>query len=187
MRNRYVVSMDIGGRTPTADWSVISVIDRLPTLSGSVEECIATYRFHLDQDLAVWRAVQVAVFYNRAHLVVEANSLNSQSTDGDHTLTVLDQIKGVYRNLFCRTDPQQVVEGRPARYGFFTSRSSKTDLVNQMNRRMRERSYVEYDSRALDEADLYELKEDGTYGAVIGEHDDIYMSRAIGLKVCDLL
>ncbi|MEG1649511.1 MAG: terminase, partial [Rikenellaceae bacterium] len=181
-RRRYVVSMDIGGRTRDADWSVISVIDRYWLDKGGVEECVATFRFHLDQDLAVWKAVQVAVLYNHALLVVEANSLNPKSTDGDHTLTILDEIKEFYSNLYCRTDPQKIVEGRAQMYGFFTTKASKTDLVNQMNRRYRECGYIERDARALDEADCYEIKEDGSYGAVDGEHDDIYMSRAIGLK-----
>lgn len=182
MKRRYIVSMDIGGRGKNADWSVISVIDRFWLSSGGVEECIGTCKFHLDQDLAVWKAVQLSVFYNNALLVIEANSLDSKGSEGDHTLTILDEIKGKYDNLYCRTDPQRIVEGAPERYGFFTSRASKSDLVNQMNKRLREQGYIERDSRALDEIDHYEIKEDGTFGAVDGEHDDIYMSRAIGLK-----
>ena len=186
-KKRYVVSMDIGGRTRDADWSVISVIDRYWLASGGVEECIGTCRIHLDQDLAIWKAVQIAKLYNNALLVVEANSLNSKGSEGDHSLTILDEIKDIYRNLYCRTDPQKIIEGRPVRYGFFTSRASKTDIVNQMNRRFREQGFVERDARALDEADCYEIKEDGTYGAVEGGHDDIYMSRAIGLKASDMV
>lgn len=182
MKRRYIVSMDIGGRGKDADWSVISVIDRYWLTEGGVEECIATCRFHLDQDLAVWKAVQIAVFYNNALLVIEANSLDSKGSEGDHTLTILDEIKGKYENLYCRTDPQRIIEGAPERYGFFTSRASKSDLVNQMNKRLREHGYIERDRRALDEIDFYEIKDDGTYGAVDGQHDDIYMSRAIGLK-----
>ena len=186
-KKRYVVSMDIGGRTKDADWSVITVIDRYWLSTGGVEECIGTCRVHLDQDLAIWKAVQIAKLYSNALLVVEANSLNSKGSEGDHSLTILDEIKEVYRNLYCRTDPQKIVEGRAERYGFFTSRASKTDIVNQMNRRYREEGYIERDARALDEADCYEIKEDGTYGAVEGGHDDIYMSRAIGLKASDLM
>lgn len=182
MKRRYVVSMDIGGRGKDADWSVVSVIDRYWLTEGGVEECIGTCRFHLDQDLAVWKAVQIATFFNRALLVVEANSLDAKGTEGDHTLTILDEIKGKYENLYCRTDPQRIIEGAPERYGFFTSRASKSDLVNQMNKRLREQAYIERDRRALDEIDFYEIKDDGSYGAVDGQHDDIYMSRAIGLK-----
>ena len=182
VKYRYVVSMDIGGRSDRADWSVLSVIDRYCLMEGGVEECIGTARFHLDQDLAVWKAVQLARYFNDALLVVEANSLNRKGTEGDHTLTIIDEIKGYYDNLYYRTDPQKIVEGAPVRYGFFTSAASKTDLVNQMNIRFREEGYIERDARALDEADHYEMKNDGSFGAVDGEHDDIYMSRAIGLK-----
>lgn len=182
VKYRYVVSMDIGGRSDRADWSVLSVIDRYCLMEGGVEECIGTVRFHLDQDLAVWKAVQLARYFNNALLVVEANSLNRKGTEGDHTLTIMDEIKGYYDNLYYRTDPQKIVEGAPVRYGFFTSAASKTDLVNQMNIRFREEGYIERDVRALDEADHYEMKNDGSFGAVDGEHDDIYMSRAIGLK-----
>lgn len=182
IKRRYIVSMDIGGRGKDADWSVISIIDRYWLTENGVEECIGTCRFHLDQDLAVWKAVQIAVFYNNALLVVEANSLDAKGTEGDHTLTILDEIKGIYKNLYCRTDPQRIIEGAAERYGFFTSKASKSDLVNQMNKRLREQGYIERDRRALDEIDFYEIKDDGTYGAVEGQHDDIYMSRAIGLK-----
>ena len=187
VRRRYVVSMDIGGRHDKADWTVISVVDRYWLLSNGVEECVATYRFHLDQDLAVWKAVQVARYYNNALLVIEANSLNPKGSEGDHTLTILDEIKQHYPNIFSRTDPQKIIEGYPEKYGFFTSQSSKTDLVNQMNKRYREQGYIERDNRALDEADTYEIKENGSYGAVEGGHDDIYMSRAIGLKASQIM
>lgn len=182
MSNRYVVSMDIGGRSDSADWSVISVIDRYWLSDSGVEECIGTCKFHIDQDLAIWKAVQIAKYFNNALLVVESNSLNPKGEEGDHTLTILDEIKGYYSNLYYRTDPQKIIEGMPIRYGFHTNKSTKTDLVTQMNKRFREEGYIERDMRALDEADCYEIKKDGSYGAVSGEHDDIYMSRAIGLK-----
>lgn len=185
--DRYVVSLDIGGRSSGADWSVISVVDRYHLLHGGIEECIGTYRFHLDQDLTVWRAVQVAKFFNDALLVVESNSLNDKGQEGDHSITILDEIKDYYPNLYYRDDPQKIREGMPERYGFHTNRATKTDLVNQMNKRFREVLHIERDKRALDEAELYELKPDGSYGAFAGQHDDIYMSRALALKASDTM
>lgn len=185
--NRYAVALDIGGRSPNADWSVISVIDRIAMIDGGVEECIATYRFHLDQDLTVWRAVQVAEWFCHALLAVEANSLNPKGQEGDHTLTILDTIKEHYDNLFSRSDPTRIREGQPVKYGFHTNAASKTDLVTQMTKRLREFLYIERDKRALDEIEWYELKPNGGYGAVDGKHDDIYMSRAIVLKVSQLM
>ncbi len=181
--NRYIVSVDIGGKSKGADWTVISVIDRFWLMNGGVEECIATYRCHLDQDLAIWKAVQLAKFYDNALLVVESNSLNIKEQEGDHSLTILDEIKGIYTNLYYRDDPQKLREGLPVRYGFHTNHATKTDLVTHMSRLLRENGYIERDREAVNEIRHYELKPDGTYGAVKGKHDDIYMSRAIGLKV----
>lgn len=154
---------------------------------GGVEECIGTYRFHLDQDLTVWRAVQVAEFFSHALLVIESNSLNKKGQEGDHSLTILDEIKDHYDNLFSRTDATRINEGEPIKYGFHTNTASKTDLVTQMTRRLREELYIERDKRALDEVTWYELKPDGSYGAIDGKHDDIYMSRAIALKASQLI
>lgn len=89
--------------------------------------------------------------------------------------------------MYYRDDPQKIKEGIPVKYGFHTNRATKTDVVNQMNRRFREVSHIEYDKRALDEAQYYELKPDGSYGAITGKHDDIYMSRGIGLKASDTM
>ncbi|MDE5786283.1 MAG: terminase, partial [Duncaniella sp.] len=45
-------------------------------------------------------------------------------------------------------------------------------------------SYVEADSRVLDEFLAYERKPNGAYGAIAGYHDDLLMTRAIGLHIC---
>lgn len=182
--HRYVVSMDMGGRSDSADWSVISVIDRYPLLFGGVEECIGTWRFHLDQDLAVWRAVQLAKLFNNALLVVERNSLDTKGTEGDHSYTILDQIVPYYGNIYYRDDPTKIREGLAPHYGFLTTRATKMDLISHMQMRLRDKAYIERDVRALDECAWFEMKEQAdVYGAIDGEHDDIYMSRAIGLKV----
>ena len=44
--------------------------------------------------------------------------------------------------------------------------------------------YVERDARCLDEYLTYEKKPNGAYGAIIGKHDDLLMTRAIGLHIC---
>lgn len=182
--NRYIVSMDIGGKNEKADWTVLSVIDRYMMLFGGDEECVGTYRFHLDQDLSVWKAVQLAKFFNDALLVVEFNSLDTKTTEGDHTYTILDEIVGEYDNLYYRDDPTKIREGLPPHYGFHTNKATKRDLITHMNRRLRDQTYIEYDKRALDECEWYEQKiNKDVFGAVEGKHDDIYMSRAIGLKV----
>lgn len=182
--NRYIVTMDIGGRSDDADWTVISVIDRYPLMFGGVEECIGTWRFHLDQDLAVWRAVQLAKFFNDALLVVEFNSLDTKGSEGDHTFTILDAIVEFYENIYYRDDPTKVREGLAPHYGWYTGRSQKMAIVSHMQHLLRDKQVIVRDERLLDECAWFEQKEKrDTYGAVDGEHDDIYMSYGIGLYV----
>lgn len=184
--NRYVVSLDIGGASAKADWSVIRVLDRLPMMNGGVPEFVATYRFHMDQDLTAWRAVQVAKWYCDALLVVESNSLKKFQTEGNFTSTVLDIIAHVYPHLYYRDDPSKIKEGIPLRYGFQTG-SNKSEIVSIMTRGLRDMGFIERDQRMLDECGWYELKQDGSYGAIDGQHDDIYMSSGINLWVSDKL
>lgn len=182
--NRYLVSLDIGGSAAKADWSVIRVLDRLPMMNGGVPEFVATYRFHMDQDLTAWRAVQVAKYYGDALLVVESNSLQTFQTEGNFTSTVLDIIAHVYPYLYYRDDPSKIKEGVPLRYGFHTG-SNKSEIVAIMTKGLREIGFIERDKRMLDECGWYELKQNGSYGAIDGQHDDIYMSSGICLWVSE--
>lgn len=184
--NRYVVSLDIGGAAANADWSVIRVLDRLPLKDGGVPEFVATYRFHMDQDLTAWRAVQVAKWYCDALLVVESNSLQTFQTEGNFTSTVLDIIAHVYPHLYYRDDPSKIKEGIPLRYGFHTGHN-KSEIVSIMTKGLREIGFIERDQRMLDECGWYELKQNGSYGAIDGQHDDIYMSSGINLWVSSKL
>lgn len=180
--NRYIVSLDIGGASAKADWSVIRVLDRLPMMNGGVPEFVATYRFHMDQDLTAWRAVQVAKWYCDALVVVESNVLQTFQTEGNFTATVLDIIAHTYPNLYYRDDPDKIKEGLPAKYGFHTGQN-KSEIVSIITKGLREMGFIERDRRMLDECGWYELKQNGTYGAIDGQHDDIYMSSGINLWV----
>ena len=185
---RYVVSVDIGGRSDKADWSVISVIDRLFLMEGGKPSVVAQLRGHMDHDLLAWKAAQIAMFYDKAKLVIESNTLETKDkerqVDGDQSGYILDQIKGVYDNLYERTsNAEEIKEGAPSKLGYHTNTATKPLLVSTLQTLIRENGYVERDQRALDEYLCYEKKLNGSYGAITGKHDDILMSRAIGLRV----
>lgn len=183
--DRYVVSVDIGGRTDNADYSVIKVIDRYWMIYGGGPEVVATWRGHLDQDLIAWKAAQIAKWYNNALLIVESNSLDKDAdTEGTHFLTILDEIVAFYSNIYARTDPEKVRQGLPIKYGFQTTLSTKPMVIDILNAALREDGYIERDMRACDEMDTYEIKPNGTMGAVDSCHDDIVMATAIGLWAC---
>lgn len=186
---RYLVVVDVGGRSARSDWSVIAVIDRWPMTTGSPPEIVAQWRGHCDMDLLAWKAAQIASFYDDALLVIESNTLETHDTDravdGDQSLYILDQVRNVYRNLYSRKrTPDEIKGGAPARYGFHTNTATKPMVVASLVRCIRDGLYVERDPGCLEEFLQYEQKQNGSYGAVIGAHDDMLMTRAIGLYIC---
>ena len=184
--NRYLVVVDIGGRSERADYSVIAVFDRADRIGGGKDEIVAQWRGHIDHDLLCWIAVQVATFYNDALLVIEANTLETTgATDGDHTAFVLEKIADVYSNLYARQDPERLKQGLPSKWGFHTNRATKTQVIDNEVMMYRTQGYVERDQEAVNEHAVYE-KRNNSFAAKEGHHDDILMTRAIGEYVSDL-
>lgn len=187
--NRYLVCMDIGGRSAKADKTVIRVIDRFWRMHGGVDEFVLTWRGNIDADLGVWIAAMIAKWYDDALLVVESNTIDSkhQHTEGDHTYTVFNEIAKFYDNLYVREDPQRVKENLEPKYGFNTNTQTKTTIVDGVIAGYRDNNFIEHDQEMIDESNQYEHKQNGTMGAKEGCHDDVFMSSAIGLHVSDTL
>lgn len=187
--DRYLVVVDIGGRSNKADWSVVTVFDRLFMAEGGKPVVVAQWYGHIDIDLLAWKAGQIAAFYDNALLVIESNTLEThdkeRQVDGDQSQFVLNQLGGVYENLYARSSPEDsIVEGKPVKYGFHTNINTKPMIISTLIKVVRETSYVERDKRCLDEYITYEKKQNGSFGAIKGRHDDLLMTRAIGLHIC---
>lgn len=186
--DRYLVCVDVGGRSAKADWSVIMVLDREPMVRGEAPE-VAQWRGHTDFDLLAWHAAMAARFYHEALLVIESNTLEThdrdRQTDGDQTCFLLERLRDVYDNLYARRQsPEAVARGLPLRYGFHTNTATKPMVISTLVRVVREGLYVERDPMCLDEYLSYERRPNGSYGAIAGSHDDLLMTRAIALHVC---
>lgn len=187
--NRYLTIVDIGGRSKKADWSVILVIDRLFMLDGDRPEVVAQWYGHIDMDILAWKAAQIAAFYDDSLLVIESNTLEThdkeRQVDGDLSHFILNQIKDVYPNLYARKQTEdEIREGLPRKYGFHTNVATKPMIISTLIKVIREHLYTERDERCLDEYVVYEKKQNGAFGAIIGKHDDLLMTRAIGLHIC---
>ena len=187
--DRYLVVVDIGGRSGKADWSVIVVFDRLPMIENDRPVVVAQWYGHIDMDILAWRAAQIAAFYDNALLVIESNTLEThdreRQVDGDQSLYILNQIKDVYPNLYARKQSDEDIrEGRPLKYGFHTNTATKPKIISTLVKVIREHLYTERDKRCIFEYLNYERKPNGSYGAITGEHDDLLMTRAIGLHIC---
>jgi hypothetical protein len=187
--HRYLVVVDIGGRSRKADWSVILVLDRLFMIEGGQPMVVAQWYGHIDMDLLSWKAMQIAAFYDDALLVIESNTLEThdkdRDVDGDNSQFILQQIRDVYPNIYARRQKEEdILNGKELKYGFHTNVSTKPMVIATLVMAIREHSYVERDERCLDEYNFYERKPNGAYGAIAGKHDDLLMTRAIGLHIC---
>ena len=187
--DRYVVAVDVGGRGARSDWSVIVVFDRMAMTQGGPPEVVAQWRGHIDFDILGWYAVMTARYYRDALLVIESNSFDSRDperhTDGDQSLFLLSRLRDVYDNLYARqTSPEAIARHEPVRYGFHTNVKTKPALITTLVQCVRDRLYVERDPQCLDEFLSYEQRANGSFGAIAGCHDDLLMTRAIGLYVC---
>lgn len=166
----YVVGVDVGGRGAGSDWSVISVVDRRNM------EVVGQWRGHIDHDLLAWKSAAIASFYCNALLVVEANTLEAENFGGDPGGFILNEIFEHYSNLYYRTDP---LTGT-TRVGFHTNRSTKLQLINCLIALVRECAYTERSADAINELAVYR-RTGASFGALLGHHDDIVMSRALAL------
>ena len=189
IQDRYLTVVDVGGRSMKADWSVIAVFDRIRMMRGGGPAVAAQWRGHCDMDQLAWLAARIARWYGDSLLVIESNTLETRDpdryVDGDQSAFILNQIRDAYRNLYARKQsPEDIIEGKPRKYGFHTNVSTKPMVISNLVRVVREGLYIERDERCIDEYLTYERRPNGSYGAITGKHDDMLMTRAIGLHIC---
>jgi len=189
IKNRFCGFADIGGISSKADFSCFKLIDREPMLYGNDPEVVLVWHGHLDQDIFAWKCAQICAAYANKDineyplLAFEIQSLDEKGREGNHALTILDQIKDFYPNLYTRNDEEKVGDEWIPKYGFHTNTKSKGLIIDTLRGAMREIlmaqtdeqdgwGYVERDSRACDEFSWYEVKENGKMGNIDGKHDD---------------
>ena len=182
MRNRYIAVVDVGGKSDKSDWSVIAVIDSHLDATGKALECrpevVAQWRGHIHHDQLAVKAVQIAHYYNNALLVVESNTLECE---GYLDTLNYEKLKSMYNNLYFRNN-----KNGEKKFGFQTNRETKQSTIYNLIAYARDGSYIERDNKAVDEMACYEIAPNGkSYAARRGKHDDILMTRAIGLWIIE--
>lgn len=193
VKNRFIVTVDVGGRGYKADWSVISVFDRISMAGefGALERA-ALWRGHVDPDLLAYKAAQIASFYDDALLVIESNTYDTKNkksddaavSEGDHTYTVLDTLGGIYDNLYRRrTKPDSTRDRETRHIGWHMNKQTKYQAYDDYTVRLREGDYMEYSQDAADEAMWLMNAPGGKIEAMEGTHDDIQDTTAVGCYI----
>ena len=197
--DRYMVVVDVGGRSTKADFSVITVVDRWPLRFGGKVEVVARWRGHIRYDFLAIKAVMIGRFYCNALLVFESNTFDKKKAEsvdfvqeGDHTRGILNTIEDTYENLYMRvsTSAEDIRQGRFKKVGFQTNVKTKQDMVDLFQVCFEDDTkFLERDIRAYQEMSIYEQREDGTYGNIVGKdnHDDILMTDMIACLISEQL
>ena len=191
--NRFVVVVDIGGTHYKSDYSVITVLDRfaLMNVGGAIERA-ALWRGHIDHDMLAWKAVQIAIMYNNALLVIESNTIDSRDKkkdddyigSGDHTYTVLNKIEeSGYTNLYYRQAPPETAGSPPtSKIGWHMNHKTKWQAYDAYFENVRDYGYVEHSMEAYIEASYLETGKKSPE-AMKGKKDDIQDTTAVGIFI----
>lgn len=192
VKNRYLVSVDIGGASATADYTVMTVIDQMglcPEVKGRAR-VVARWRGHVRHDILAWKAAALAHYYDDALLIIESNTADREkdtNTEGDHFGTIINEIARYYPNIYQRNKtPESVQEGIEPVYGFQTNIKTKQWIIDNLIHCVDDKLWEEPDEQMYLELGWYERDPDtNKMGNKPGSnrHDDVLMATAIGLYV----
>jgi len=191
VKYRYIVSVDIGGKSESSDYSVITIIDRFGMMKGAngIPKVVARWRGHIRHDYLAWKAASIAKYYCDAYLIFESNTYDKEketNTEGDHINFILDEVGDAYENMYYRHNDSEIIDDNYAvKWGWQTNKQTKPKMIDNMIVYLDDQLWDEPDEDMYKEMLIYEYKDDGTIGNVTGKdnHDDIFMSTGIGLYV----
>lgn len=188
MPSRYVVVVDVNrGVSAGADNGIICVFDRYWMAAdpeNGKPEVVAEWCGHEIMRYFAWTAVRVARFYNNAYLIIESNTPETTSAAGYQLDSVLDEIGGIYDNMFYRLgSPQDATQPPPKKYGFHTDRKTKPTFCEHHQVVLANDLYIERSLEAAIEHETFEYKENGSLGAANASHDDRLITRALGCYI----
>ena len=157
----YIATVDVGGRSSRADWSVIAILatphSGLNAPSGALSNpansensdapsqarVVAQWRGHVDHDILADYAMALGRYYNNALLVVEANTLETENMESS-TESVLYRMYDAYPNLYCRSTapgPRRPgLDSGSRRPGLHTNRATKAAMIDTLIQALRPRS-----------------------------------------------
>lgn len=167
-RDEYLISCDVAEGLETGDYSAVVVINRDKLRLDAV------YHGHIEPDILADYIHRLAVLYNEAQVVIEANN---------HGLTTISFLKREYQNLYVSTMYDRFSEDQSVRLGWTTNMKTRPLLVDAIKRAVREHSFVCYWKRFVDEASNFVRDSKGRESARPGAHDDAVMALGIAMHV----
>lgn len=191
--DRYLVVLDPRrGVSEGADPAAITVIDRLLMMEdfglNGKPGVVAEMNYKADPDLQAYDAMRLAAWYNNAKLVIESNTMESMDAERNNGIDpfeyIMEIVAKIYKNIYMRSAPEEKADGSiEFKYGFQTNKLTKPKIINFMKECLRDGLWDEPSRYCTDQMASY-MEDHGKTNAEHGKHDDVVMSRAIGLWVC---
>lgn len=192
--DRYLVVLDPRrGASEGADPACITVFDRLLMMEdfglNGKPGVVAEMNYKADPDLQAYDAMRLAKWYCNAKLVIESNTMEAMNAERNSGIDsfeyIMDIVAKLYPdNLYMRSAPEEDVQGNVVyKWGFHTNRNTKPKIINFMKECLRDDLWDEPSDLCCAEMASY-MEDHGKTDAEHGKHDDVVMSRAIGLWVC---
>jgi hypothetical protein len=172
MNETYVIGADVaeGIQTEDRDYSSADVIN------CRTGQQVAHVHCKLDPDRFGEFLNHLGRYYNDALMGVEANN---------HGLTTLTTLKHKsYRRLYQRETLDANAQNRKTKKsGWLTTSKSKYKIIDGLVGIIRDRDSGIVCLETLGEFSNYSIMEDGSFGAILGKHDDRVMSYAIAYEM----
>jgi len=163
--HRYVAGCDLAEGLVGGDWSVTAVLD------AGTDEVVCLFRTKIPAENYAFPVESICKYYNNAYLVVEVNK-NSE--------LIMQDLKVSYPWLYCRNVVEKLSDKPTQVPGFLSTSTSKPRIIQQLRRYFLDsEKYLKiYSDTVLDEFSAYEQKDNYSYGAAAGLHDDCVMAVA---------
>lgn len=116
----------------------------------------------------------LGTYYNEAYIGIERNN---------HGLTVIDNIKRDYANLYRQRTHDRLVDGMTEKLGWTTSGKTKPLMIDDLVSLIKKQELIIYDTEILKEFSDYVADDAGRTNALPGSNDDRVMALAIAYQV----
>ena len=156
---KYVAFLDTGGGGKGGDPTCLKIAQ-----ARSGEE-VAQMWGSFTPDEAARKAVELCVRYNDALLGVERNNTGQLALD-------VAWKRCSYRNLYKWNPPGAIKSLVAGTLGWPTTEASKTRMIEDFRDALKAWDYTSYDVQTIRELTEFRRRDDGSYGAPVGLHDD---------------
>jgi hypothetical protein len=173
--HQYIVACDVAEGVGQ-DRSVMQVLNK-----RTLEQCAEYINDRVSPDVFGRLSVQIASWYNEAHLAIEWNSAGQAA--------VIAARDTNYPNVYFRESGYEKIQEQASEmWGFKTTQATKPMILWEMEKHIRQKTVIFHSAGLIQECREFAVEKSTTGNTVKlsapdGKHDDRVMAMAIALQV----